>query len=92
MKVKKKSGYTPPPWMAEWTGVEANIGRPNNVVGTIKTMAEADRIVRAVNSHEALLEAAKIGLQIGLDAGMEDSMDDALKKIRKAIAQAEGRI
>lgn len=45
-------------------------------------------IVRAVNSHEALLDAVKSGL-LALESGAEPQY--IKDKMRKAIAQAEGK-
>ena len=50
--------------------------------------ANARLIVRAVNSHEALLEAAKDWLEYMDAKGMDPEQRDS---VRKAIAQAEGK-
>lgn len=61
------------------------------------TAKELEFIMHAVNSHEALLEAAKIGkrmaelLEEASDSTMTDDFKDDLKTIRKAIAQGETR-
>lgn len=46
------------------------------------------KIVRAVNSHEALLEAAKCAGDALLDGFHKDT---AIEMLRNAIAQAEGK-
>lgn len=55
---------------------------------------QAEFIVRAVNSHEALLEAAKLGLSFlrsdYIGPNEKDLSGGAIMKISKIIAQAEG--
>jgi hypothetical protein len=53
--------------------------------------ANAELIVRAVNSHAELLEAAKLGAKMLLRNTLQDWEDtQAYRKLKSAIAKAEG--
>ena len=49
----------------------------------------ADEIIRAINSHEALLDAAKYALQAIRYIAPNES-EDVIEKLSKAIAQVNG--
>lgn len=67
-------------------------GRPT--IATVENEIDAHFIVRAVNSHEALLEALReCDLYVGFRArGYFDNerQDETLRKLRAAIQLAEG--
>jgi len=90
LKAIPEAKHTPTPWyisreengITTIRGDKAN-GRLFAVADTLKR-EDAEFIVRAVNSHEALLEAAKEAIACGsISARVEDLLG-------KAIAQAEG--
>lgn len=67
---------------------DSNIPGHRCTIGAFQYKPHAEMFVRAVNSHEALLKAAKIGLNwTESEQGSDHSESDFIKK---AIAQAEG--
>ena len=64
--------------------IEGNTNQP-----IPEAMANADFIVKAANSHEALLEAAKIGLSYMRPGHHDIVYGTDLKTVKSAIAQAE---
>ena len=100
--------HTPTPWIVDPGTVTIHAQNPINgsciasVLGTGDedsdqvSLADAEFIVRACNSHEALLEAAKraythISLTIGLVSNKTREEKELLQMIHLAIAQAEAR-
>lgn len=90
---------TPRPWKY----IETPLG--NHVIGSDVTMetichantANAAHIVRCVNSHDALLQAAKAAydhysatIDTDMSNELHDTRHEILNKLRDAIAQAEG--
>lgn len=65
------------------------------IIARCQQISEAESLVRAVNSHEALLEAAKLGLKLAALVDSEN-INTALppmqmyEQIRQAIDQTEG--
>ena len=64
--------------------IEGNTNQP-----IPEAMANAEFIIKAVNSHEALLEAAKIGLSYMRPGHHDIVYGTDLKTVKLAIAQAE---
>jgi len=89
----KLSQHTPTPWTAtkfgdtKATSLYADGGTVS--LGNIKSKDDAEFIVSAVNSHEALLEAAK--LMKGILKENRNFTPDEFKQVQSAIAQAEGK-
>ena len=86
--------HAPTPWKLGGasgrmiTTPEGYVG--DGFIADVDTRANAEFIVRAVNAHEALLEAVKLALQFiqfCKDTDIESSLEIRLKQ---AIAQAEG--
>lgn len=80
--------------------VRGSVAFIDRIVGSAsypdQAKANAGFILRAVNAHEALIEAAKAGEYLGdkLGAGIElppAMIAEKLRIIRAAIAKAEGR-
>jgi hypothetical protein len=68
-----------------------NLADPKQIVFAVdeSKLQTAENIVRAANSHEALLEAAKLGLSyVESEEGSDHSDSESIKK---AIKQAEAR-
>ena len=80
--------HTPTPWFVKGDQV---IGNGDVVADCFQLPQDnAEFIVSAVNSHEALLEAAKAYKEKYFDrAENQDELTDEAKAIIKAIAQAE---
>lgn len=100
MKTQKRE-HTPTPWELEHVWEDQNRalirGKYLRVIvdraedfGNAKT--DAEFIVRAVNSHEALLECAKMFLDFDRLAqeGKPVPYDYLMEKAKETIAQAEG--
>lgn len=80
--IHAKECHEPKPELALYDAEGSWIGEVRRTVAPV--------IVRAVNSHEALLEACKAVARSGpLNNGLRD--DNTLAVVRKAIAQAEGK-
>lgn len=100
MNTNKETKHTPTPWhisdehriVDEQGGLVADVKYAKAT--TAEAMADAEFISRAVNSHEALLEAAKkvvkeySALPIN---GPETVIIKSIDDLQEAIAQAEGR-
>jgi hypothetical protein len=95
MKTKEEVKHTPTPWSAELNDGTWDIRHANGTVAMLDKyddeteQANAAFIVRAVNSHAALLEAAK---EIVQDIREDNDLGDTFKKLVEAIALAEGKI
>lgn len=94
--------HTPTPWngdqftMPETIRIASIDGKSiAGLAQSVKNKANAEFIVRAVNSHEELLEASQ-GLLNALQArlmrtGCNGPEESAIKALKQAIAKAEGR-
>lgn len=97
--------HTPTPWEVTSTLGQLAITRPHKTIGiafdtvcrmesnrdgSIDAELNAEFIVRAVNSHEALLEIVKT-YKVRLDEQYDEENCDEMEHIEKAIAQAEGK-
>ncbi len=84
--------HTPTPWIvgrkADYWDVKQKNGFLESEVATCLRKESAAFIVRAVNSHEALLTNLKAAL-IVLESNPMMVHSDIVTSIRKAIAQAE---
>lgn len=93
--MKKKTTHTPTPWTTfQSQGENGAITDGNgNVIAEGLTEENAAFIVRAVNSHEALLEAAKVLVNSIKWSGDINQVNLAPKisVLRAAIAKAEGK-
>jgi hypothetical protein len=100
MKTKKdaseRSEHTPTPWTLLPARTLVNLKGPNGEqVGQLPiNSADAAFIVRAVNSHEALLSACKQAMEDHEFDRQNESyglMQATVNRMKKAIAQAEAR-
>ncbi len=93
---QKRSNHTPTPWKVKYAreiyggesfGRFISTTESRNVMPhiTVEDSANAEFIVRAVNSHEVMLEALKTARERFVREGM------ATANIDEAIAQAEGK-
>lgn len=98
--------HTPTPWQRTAYGIwkESNQGNfkvadciPDDGYGAYKcpselqAVANADFIVRAVNSHDALLEALKVAKNLLDEQAIDDRYHAEHTMIEQAIAKAEGK-
>lgn len=89
--------HTPTPWKSGY--MEMILDQNDKRVASVFNLADAAFIVRAVNSHEAMLEALKetsklfAELRRTMDDGhwFADDLDTIGRLSRNAIARAEGR-
>jgi hypothetical protein len=96
--MKTKTHHTPTPWRYNPSqGLDREIIRHfGEVVGKIEKREDAEFIVRAVNSHEALLEAAK-EFMIDSECYCLDAQESlgrnpcAYCRMKVVIAQVEGK-
>jgi len=90
--------HTPTPWLAGCDGyvIRVRPGTTNEVIAEVNTIANAEFIVRAVNSHDALLEAAKGAASYLAALPQYPDRGVDVPKIRfelnRAIALAEGKV
>lgn len=96
MKTKEKVEHTPTPWKiipnykSDGQYIKAGIQTLLETwIGEFSSQDNATFIVRAVNSHEALLEAAKLA-KIQIHYGYIDGKEDVIKILDDAIKSAEG--
>jgi hypothetical protein len=103
MKPVRKDGktmsakHTPTPWHVN--GNSTNRGaqifirdKNNEIIAQVRPLANAELIVRAVNSHEALLSAVYAAKNLIMDYPEMAKHENAMRvfeAIKKAIAQAE---
>jgi hypothetical protein len=94
-----KTKHTPLPWDCIWDDPDGHSGTWRIVYGkdkdwtpyTIRSKVDMDFVIRAVNSHAELLEAAKLGAKMLLRNTLQDWEDtQAYRKLKSAIAKAEG--
>lgn len=94
---EQENEHTPLPWWynKERRAIEARPDNHNIETPAYQVLDEADGelIVRAVNSHEALFEAAQYALNRlkRLDENGHGEHSYAIDKLETAIAQAEGK-
>ncbi len=106
MKTQNEVKHTPTPWARTAYGVFAETRKvadcqPDDGRGTYRieseeeAVADADFIVRAVNSHDALITALRDMLALGLDVEeAKVTMKEIVHRRNKAfdaIKQAEGK-
>lgn len=90
-----KVSHTPTPWQTDQDGfIESMAGTYIAEVSSdsdkAEAQADAEFIVRAVNSHEELLDALE---RIVVECNLDDAMLDVVRQIaEKAIAKAEGTL
>jgi hypothetical protein len=98
---KEKTQHTPTPWHVE-ESADHGIGKFRGIFGPdgfeivnqhgVLTKSDAAFIVRAVNSHEALLEAARYAFEYLSPKGdvkKDFSGHNAMATLSRAIARAE---
>ena len=81
--------HTPTPWHTDQVELFDTF---NQVLGLIRTTANAAFIVRAVNCHEALvreLEDCELSLKLDVDEWGSPRLKGTLANIRAALAKAE---
>lgn len=91
-RTERSEGHTPTPWkigywdeiITDSNGYKIALADPRNP----NDKKDTAFIVRAVNNHEALLNAAKYAINVIKSSGR----DIYVEPIEKAIAQAEGRL
>jgi len=92
------SSHTPTPW--GWESLENRVRIEGNgyCVAIMQkgmdrqtTEANAAFIVRAVNSHEELLDVMRFIIEMNEKTGAERNMPVAIRLAKKAIAKAEGK-
>jgi hypothetical protein len=93
MNTKTKTTHTPTPWLSQYNGENWHITDGHSFVASLCGNSKIDAtnaafIVRAVNSHESLVNACGELLGLCSSNGINDSRMDIA---RKAIAKAEGR-
>jgi len=97
--MKTKTQHTPTPWKVGFKNpqtIESETGKDIAACGAYRLSlkeaeANADFIVRAVNSHEALLEAAKQALKFINEKANGVYVDASQHLLEKAIQQTEGK-
>ena len=88
--------HTPTPWSIgrrRWiTGGNVDIARIHSVskIGEAEAVANAEFIIRACNSHDALLSALEMALRMMEAEGLDEQFDGEAEVIRDAIAKAKG--
>ena len=88
--------HTPVPWSLEYrrwiTSGDVYIARIHDVskIGEAEAVANAEFIIRACNSHDALLEALEMALRMMEGESLDEQFDGEAEVIRDAIAQAKG--
>lgn len=108
MKTNNEGKHTPTPWKSvdrynKLYGIVYDIKNDDIVIAQNLSREYADLIVRAVNSHEIMLNAlvlAKKLAQADYDHAIEskaskivtDAAFEALRTFKEAIAQADGKI
>ncbi len=96
-EAREHSDHTPTPWETDWSGQIRQAGGEELFIADFgPNEPNAAFIVRAVNSHEELLAAARKAFDVLREASfvsglIESQYDDALKSVGEAIAKAEGK-
>ncbi len=84
--MSKANDHTPTPW----TDQKGDLIGADGTMVDAREEANTEFMLRAVNAHEALLEAAKFALSVTIKNGLYDMSDKmAAEKLGKAIAQAK---
>ena len=90
--MKIQTGHTPTPWQS-WKNDSGiyGFGNPKSPSGRAFNEVDANFIIRAVNSHDELLEACK-GLLLILDGSDIAHFNDGnILQAKEAIKKAEGK-
>jgi len=98
MSEEREHTPTPEYWLSEYSGgtyfTICGKDYPDEFVARFPRRSEAEKFLGAVNSHEALLEAAKGYLWSGhepTDSDVHQENQCRQCRLEKAIAQAEGK-